>query len=203
MTALGVCRRGNAARKKAASESRPYEKLLQLKKTALVHQLRLRLTNAKYRERTLKCTLQKAGFGPSAMRGIKSGASFKSKNKRNEKLAVVGTALQWWGGRRRGIGSCVWVCVLVLSVCSVRVAQRGLPGSLSLALRENMMLRRRAFTESNSEVETMYSSRAGKNRGDFLLRVLDAFGRGGCVEKTLDSAGRRFSSACTRSKKVM
>src|SRR5437016_9758934 len=82
MTALGVCRRGNAARKKAGFGKPALRKTLTTKtRTALVPQLRLRLTNAKCRERTLKCTLQKGS------------ASCKSKTRRNEKLAVVGTPL--------------------------------------------------------------------------------------------------------------
>src|ERR1041384_4602504 len=61
------------------------------------------------------------------------------------------------------LGSAV-VCgeVFCLSVCSVRVRNVGLPGPLSIALRANITLRRRAFTESNSDEVTIYSGRAGR-----------------------------------------
>src|SRR5713101_4309282 len=87
--------------------------------------------------------------------------------------------------------------------CSVLVRSVGLPGPLSVALRLNMMPRRRDFTLSNSEVVTMYSDFAGRMRAISFWVFSMRSGVGGCEEKTLGMVpGRRFSSAWMRSKKV-
>src|SRR5882724_5986071 len=111
-------------------------------------------------------------------------------------------------GRRLSVGRSSSALVGSLPVgcfldCSVLVRSVGLPGALSLTLRENMMLRRRAFTVSNSDVVTMYSCLAGNMRAISFWVFSMRSGVGGCVEKTLGMVpGRRFSSAWMRSKKV-
>src|SRR5690242_12671996 len=123
----------------------------------------------------------------------------------NNKLKDYG----WESGRRFSVGRSSSLvlfgsvlapgCFLDFSVL-VRSVGLSLP---SVALRENMMLRRRAFTLSNSEVVTMYSWRAGRIRAISFWQFSMRSGVGGCVEKTFGMVpGRRFSSAWTRSKKV-
>src|SRR5260370_39007900 len=80
--------------------------------------------------------------------------------------------------------------------CSVLVRRDGLPGALSDTLRVNMMLRRRDFTVSNSEVVTMYSCLAGRMRAISVCVFSMLAGVGGSVEKTLGMLpGPRLSSA--------
>src|SRR2546430_2100764 len=114
----------------------------------------------------------------------------------------------WESGRRLRVGrSSSLVLLGSLPVgcfldCSVLVRSVGL-SLASVALRENMMLRRRPFTVSNSEVVTMYSWRAGRMRAISFCVFSMRSGVGGCVEKTFGMVpGRRFSSAWMRSKKV-
>src|SRR6266404_5990189 len=91
------------------------------------------------------------------------------------------------------LGSLPFGCFLD---CSVLVRSVGLPGALSVALRENMILRRRLLTESNSDVVTRYSCFAGRMRAISFCVFSMRSGVGGCVEKTLGMVpGRRFSSA--------
>src|ERR1700674_2201348 len=123
-------------------------------------------------------------------------------------LQKLSTHHGWESGRRLSVGRSSSVLLGSVLVgcfldCSVLVRRVGLPGALSLTLRENMMLRRRDFTESNSEVVTMYSCLAGSMRAISFCVFSMRSGVGGCVEKTLGMLpGRRFSSAWMRSKKV-
>src|SRR5260370_5626511 len=92
----------------------------------------------------------------------------------------------WESGRRLRVGRSSSVLVGSLPVgcfldCSVFVRSVGLPGALSVTLRENMMLRRRDFTESNSEVVTMYSCLAGRMRAISFCEFSLLSGVGRCV----------------------
>src|SRR5260370_18122227 len=84
--------------------------------------------------------------------------------------------------------------------CSVLVRSVGLPGALSETLRENMMLRRRDFTESNSGGVTVYSCLAGRVRAISFLVFSMGSRVGGWVWETLGVVrGRRVSSGWVRS----
>src|SRR5690349_20951590 len=114
----------------------------------------------------------------------------------------------WESGRRFSVGRSSSLVVFGSLLpgcfldCSVLVRSVGL-SLVSVALRENMMLRRRALTVSNSEVVTMYSWRAGRMRAISFCVLPMRSGVGGCVEKAFGMVpGRRFSSAWMRSKKV-
>src|SRR6202048_5368752 len=95
------------------------------------------------------------------------------------------------------LGSCPF-----LSACSVLVRNVGFPGA-ACTLRENTMLRRRAFTVSNSEVVTTYYAFAGRMRAISFCVFAMRSGVGGCVENIFGIVpGCRFSSAWIRSKNV-
>src|SRR5579883_2381178 len=99
-------------------------------------------------------------------------------------------------GRSSSLGGAPGSEVFVLFVCSVFFLNVGLFAWLSTALRENIMLRSLAFTESNSEVVTMYSCFAGKIRAISFCAFSMRSALGGCVENTFGIVpGRRFSSA--------
>src|SRR5260370_8829751 len=83
----------------------------------------------------------------------------------------------------------VQTCALLISFgcfldCSVLVRSVGLPGALSVTLRENMILRRRLLTESNSDVLTRYSCFAGRMPAVSFCVFSIRPGVGGCVDKT-------------------
>src|SRR5690242_12416658 len=128
--------------------------------------------------------------------------------KSGSKAAALRKTYGWESGRRLSVGRSSSLVLLGSLLpgcfldCSVLVRRVGL--SLpSVTLRENIMLRRRAFTVSNSEVVTMYSCRAGRMRAISFCVFPMRSGVGGCVEKAFGMVpGRRFSSAWMRSKKV-